>query len=542
MKRTLACLLALTLSAAAAAAQDTTKLEAEAKKAFDSGRFKDAAEKYAAAAEAPNQTANHGGDLHLQSAWAYFIAGNPSSAREQLKSALVARPDLQVVPDFYSPDFANLAATVRSEVVGSRVPPVDIEELKRSARAKLADGKAEDAVYDLKRVATSTDPEVFRILADAQDRLGHGAEADAARRRASDLEKGLVSSTPIGASFDATGATPMAAAPSAVGPLLESAERSLASGDFRAAASYARQASDADPKNAEAHRMWGDAALLGGQDGEAEREFTAAVVLDSGNGKAELGLARVSEQQKKFNTAASHYRRALELNPSSVAAARGLGRSMSALNDKSAARIAFGRAIEIDPTAADAHNDFGVFLFRSDEPDRAVEELMEAVRLDPARAVYHENLGRAFRKKGMLKEAERELSEATRLAPNETAAWTALAQVRAELKKTDEAAVAYGMALNLDPLSEEAATGLSAVLSGAGRLPEAETALTKAIENNAKSPALWNNLGVIRTQHGDYAGALVAFGKALALDSSFEAAKANQARTAELAAMEKAAS
>ena len=255
MKRTLACLLALTLSTAAAAAQDTAKLEADAKKAFDSGRFKDAAEKYAAAAEAPNQTANHGGDLHLQSAWAYFIAGNSNSAREQLKSALVARPDLQVVPDFYSPDFANLAATVKSEVVGSRVPPIDIEELKRSARAKLADGKAEDAVYDLKRVATSTDPEVFRILADAQDRLGHGAEADAARRRASDLEKGLVSSTPIGASFDATGATPMASAPSAVGPLLESAERSLASGDFRAAASYARQASDADPKNAEAHRM-----------------------------------------------------------------------------------------------------------------------------------------------------------------------------------------------------------------------------------------------------------------------------------------------
>jgi hypothetical protein len=33
---------------------------------------------------------------------------------------------------------------VRSEVVGSRVPPIDVEELKRSARAKLADGKAED--------------------------------------------------------------------------------------------------------------------------------------------------------------------------------------------------------------------------------------------------------------------------------------------------------------------------------------------------------------------------------------------------------------
>ena len=151
-------------------------------------------------------------------------------------------------------------------------------------------------------------------------------------------------------------------------PLLESAERNLSAGDFRAAASYAKQASEADPKNPEAHRLAGEAALQGGQEGEAEREFTAALALDSQNARAQLGVARVTEAQKKWNTAASHYRRALELDPTSVVAARGLGRSMSALGDKSAARLAFGRAIEIDPISAPARNDFGVFLYRSDEP------------------------------------------------------------------------------------------------------------------------------------------------------------------------------
>ena len=60
--------------------------------------------------------------------------------------------------------------------------------------------------------------------------------------------------------------------------------------------------------------------------------------------------------------------------------------------------------------------------------------------------------------------------------------------------------------------------------------------------NNTKSPALWNNLGVARASRGNYAGAAEAFEKAISLDSSFEAAKANLARSNELAALEKAAS
>mgnify|MGYP000315042066 CR=1 FL=1 len=51
-----------------------------------------------------------------------------------------------------------------------------------SEAAKLADGKAEDALFDLKRAAGSTDPEVYRLMAEADDRLGKTADADANRR------------------------------------------------------------------------------------------------------------------------------------------------------------------------------------------------------------------------------------------------------------------------------------------------------------------------------------------------------------------------
>jgi tetratricopeptide (TPR) repeat protein len=541
--RSLAVPVLLTLALSGVAfAQEPSPAAAEAKRAFDSGRFKEAGEKYAAAATAGGLSLERQADLHLQSAWAYYIAGNSKSAREQLKLAVTARPELQVIPDFYSPDFANLVSVVRAEVVGANPPPVDLEELKRSSRAKLADGKANEVVYDLKAAAGSNDPDVFRILAEAYDRLGQTADADAARRRATELEKGLVSTAPIGAPPAGVAPTPVAGPITAVVPLLEASEKALAAGDLAGAAAAARQASDSDPRNAAAHRLLGEAALAAGQDSEAEREFTAAIVLEPGNARAVFGLASLAEREKKWNTAAGLYRRALDLNPQDVAAARGLGRAMNEIGEKTAARIAFGRAVEIDPASAGARNDFGVFLFEADEVDRAVQELIEAVRLDSSRPDYHANLGLVFARKGMWKEADRELSETTRLSPNDTVAWIALGHTRAAEHEPEQAASAFSAALALDPLSEEAATALAAILADSGRLADAEAALSRAMQENAKSPALWNNLGVLRTRLGQYAAAVEAFDRALALDAGSPDVRSNRARAVELAALEASAS
>ena len=517
--------------------------EADAKKAFDLGRFQEAGEKYAKAAEAAPSPESRS-ELAFKSGWAYFIAGNSRAARESLKVAFVARPNIEVVADFYSPDFVRLAQAVRNEVAGpGALPAVDVGELKRTAKEKLAEGKAEEALYDLKKVEASPDPQVHRLLADAYERLGRSAEADAARRRAGDLERGLITSGPIGAPASGAPTGGAGAVPAvSVSPLVEVADAALKNADYRGAQTIARRALETDPRSTDAHRIIADAALALGQDGDAEREYTAALVLDSANSRAEFGLGRLAERQKKWNTAASHYSRALELSGKNVPAALGLGRTMDELKEKAQARIAYGRAIEIDPASPEAHNDFGVFLFRSDQPDRAIEELMEAVRLAAGRAAFHENLGRAFRRKAKLREAERELAEAARLAPNETGVWTTLGLVRAELKKPDEAAAAFRSALDLDPTSAEAAAGVAGALADAGRLPEAESALVKALEANPRSALLWNNLGVLRTRRGSFSAAVEAFRKSLALDGSFEPAKTNLARAEQLYALDRAAS
>ncbi len=540
--RTLAALAILLLVSAIGFAQSAEKLEAEAKRAFDSGRFKEAAEKYARAADSADAPADRKADLYLNSAWAFYIAGNSKGARDNLKAAYAARPDLVVVGDLYSPDFARVAQSVRAEIAGTTplLGPSELRDLKRNARRKMTDGKTEEALADLKSAAGSNDPEVQLLLAEAYEKLGHSAEAEIARKRASDLQKGLVTSAPI-SGVPGTGPTPIEPGVNVL-PLLDAAEKALKAGDLAGATTHARRAADLDPRSSEAHRLLGDVAAAGGQEADAEREFTAAVVLDASNARAEFGLARIADQQKKWNTAASHYRRALELEPHNLGAAAGLGRSLDAAGDSSGARLAYGRAIEIDSASAEARNDFGVLLYRSGDVDQAIQSFSEAVKLNPQEGAYHENLGRAYRKKGLLKDAEHELAEAARLGPGSAGLWSAVGHLRAEQKNAEEARAAFTSALEAEPGSEEAASGLAAALAESGKFAEAESALVKAIETNPGSAVLWNDLGVVRMRRGDFAGSVEALHKALSLETPPGAARANLERAEQLLALDRAAS
>jgi len=539
---TLAVLGSFLLVTAVAFAQNAEKLEAEAKRAFDSGRFKEAAEKYARAADSADAPADRKADLYLNSAWAFYIAGNSKSARDNLKAAYSARPDLVVIGDLYSPDFARVAQSVRAEIAGTTplLGPSELRDLKRNARRKMSEGKIDEAVADLKTAAGSNDPEVQLLLAEAYEKLGRSAEADAARKRASDLQKGIVTSAPISGAAPGAGQTPIEPGVNVL-PLLDAADKALKAGDLAGATTHARRAADLDPRSAEAHRLLGDIAAAGGQETDAEREFTAAVVLDASNGRAEFGLARIAEQQKKWNTAASHYRRALELEPHNLGAATGLGRSLDAAGDAGGARLAYGRAIEMDSTSAEARNDFGVLLYRAGDVDAAVQNFSEAAKLKPQEGAYHENLGRAYRKKGLLKDAEHELAEAARLGPPNAGLWSAVGHMRAEQKNAEEARTAFASALESEPGNEEAASGLAAVLAEAGKFPDAESVLGKALETNPKSAVLWNDLGVVRMRRGDFGGSVEALHKALSLETPPAAAKANLDRAEQLLALDRAA-
>src|SRR5258706_6883930 len=149
MKKAIA--LFLLLSPGLLFAADTEKLVADARRAFESGRFKEAATKYLQAANAPDLSQERIADLSVQSAWASYIGGDSAAAKSSLKKALLARPQMTVLPEFYSEDFAHLAATIKSQLPPP--PKVDLEALKASARQQLARRHGQDTPYDLRNVS-----------------------------------------------------------------------------------------------------------------------------------------------------------------------------------------------------------------------------------------------------------------------------------------------------------------------------------------------------------------------------------------------------
>ncbi len=531
---------AVLLFSALALAADTEKLVSDARRAFDAGKFREAAAKYLQASSEASLPPDRVADLALQSAWACYIGGDVPGARQALKKAFLARPELQVLPEFYSDDFAKLAAGIKGEMPPP--PKIDFEALKASARERLAGGLAQDVVYDLKRVSDSKDPEIHRLLAQAYEKLGKTAEADAEKKQAAVLEAGGISESSIGA-LPPSGAPVAAPLPAVnVSEIIAAAEQALGKGDFAAALDGAKKAQDADPKSAPAHRIAGEVALAQNDPATAEREFLAASALDPADAPTQIGLARIAEKANQPNTAAAHYRRALELNPKSLAAAVGLGDASAQLGDKSGARIAYGRATEIDPANAVARDRYGLFLAGENDIAPAIEQEIEAVKLDNSVPSYHAHLGRAYLRAKMLKESERELREAVRLDAKDAASWNALGTVLLAGNDGNGAAEAFSHSLEISGGDETALTGKAAGLSAGGNWSGAAELLRKAQEEHADSVVLAHDLGVAEFRLGRYAEAVRAFEKEAQLspgsaDAQAALARARSARDFETAAI-----
>src|SRR5690348_5816195 len=98
---------ALLVSSLALAQGASESLEREARAAFKSGRFKEAAIKFQDAADSATDSPRRAKML-LQAAYASFNDKNPKVAREAVRLALEADADLEIVPEFFAPDFLRL--------------------------------------------------------------------------------------------------------------------------------------------------------------------------------------------------------------------------------------------------------------------------------------------------------------------------------------------------------------------------------------------------------------------------------------------------
>ena len=137
----------------------------------------------------------------VQAAWAHFNDGKRSDAQDALRRAFTGSPDLEIVADFFSPEFVKLAGEVRAAALAAMPPPAaDLSEMKRVAREKLADGNTEDVIHDLlyNVPREKLDAEALDLLAQAYEKQGKFTEAAKVRASGPDAPKGSSHGLPTG--------------------------------------------------------------------------------------------------------------------------------------------------------------------------------------------------------------------------------------------------------------------------------------------------------------------------------------------------------
>jgi len=526
------CLAALFLLAAPARAQEGSEsLEKEARKAVNAGQFRKAALKFESAASAAGDPQRRSRML-VQAGWAHFNDGKKSDAQDALRRAFTGSPDLEIVADFFSPEFVKLAADVRREAVVAVPPPAaDIGELKRVAKEKLADGNTEDVIHDLlfNVPREKLDAEAIDLLAQAYERQGKFTEAAKVRASGPDAPK-APPTTP-------TGPRPPAVPSQTLVPTtdyLALGRAALSRGDALNAQSAANRVLEIDPQSSDAYRLLGNAYALRGERAIAKANLEQSLLKNEKNEGTLLDLYELSMGDKNWDGALDALRRATEVNPENGAKLLALGRKARADGDLVHARQVFATAAVASPKDVSVLTEYASLLLQAKDLDAALEPLMKAAAVEPDREIVRANLASTLRRKGLWKDAEKEYREAIRADPDYAPALRGLGTLLLERGQAEQAIEPLKKAVLRDPTNAESTWALARAQRQTGALKDAAESLSASAALD-KAP-LDDEAGAVAYERGRYEEAVGFFDRALAKEPGSAVFKANREKAAAAAA------
>jgi tetratricopeptide (TPR) repeat protein len=162
--------------------------------------------------------------------------------------------------------------------------------------------------------------------------------------------------------------------------------------DYQNAAAYLRKAIKLDPQSALAHHKLGAVLRAQGKLPEAIASYRRAIGIDATLVRAYIGLgALLCDELRDYRNAEAWFRKALELDPKSVAAHSNLGVALKGQGKSEEAIAQFRKAIELAPKATLPRINLGNLLLDLGRLDEAIAAFRGAVRVEPQNA-YARNL------------------------------------------------------------------------------------------------------------------------------------------------------
>lgn len=244
----------------------------------------------------------------------------------------------------------------------------------------------------------------------------------------------------------------------------------------------------------------------------------------------ETNLGTAFHDDGRFEEAAAHFRRAIQLQPDYVPAFNNLGVTLRAQGRLDDAIAAYEQGLRLRADAADLHFNLANALLAENRADEAAAHFRQASAGAPDSAAVHNNLGTALAERGQLAAAAAEFERALALEPASAQAHRNLGNVLASLGQPDAALSHLRAAVAAAPQSPEAHYDLGVLLLQAESPAEAATSFRRAIALKPDDAEAFNNLGIALGSQGHLDDAIAAFESALRLRPGFPDAVANLAQ------------
>ncbi len=242
---------------------------------------------------------------------------------------------------------------------------------------------------------------------------------------------------------------------------------------------------------------------------------------------SETNLASALQAEGQTDAAASHYARAIALQPDYAPAYNNLGVLQRASGRVDEAIATYQLALQQKGDYPDAHYNLANALLARGRPQEAAEHFRIALQSIPDSAGAANNLGIALAAQNRPADAVAAFRVAVSADPNAAVAHRNLADALAAAGQIDDAVAEFQRAATLDPNDPGAPYNLGVVLLEAGRFPAAITALRAAVALAPQSVEARNNLGIALGSSGDLDAAMAEFRRALAIDPTSADARRN---------------
>lgn len=227
-----------------------------------------------------------------------------------------------------------------------------------------------------------------------------------------------------------------------------------------------------------------------------------------------------------------------KLDPVNPRAAKAFESAMRALrlggpeaNETAKARLK--EAVDIDGKLWEAHHNLGTIAYREAEDDVAIEHFTKALAINKAHTPSLLARAEAHRRAGHRRDARADYEAALRGTeeddPSRRDASARLASLLREAGEFDDAVTLLRETVRLNGVNAKIYTELGLIYIQQKRPELAQLVLAKAIELDAKDPAIFNALALLAQRSGKAQEAFQLYDQAVSLDASYIDARFNKA-------------